>query len=66
MATKTPAPKVRVYTTRKLPLDLLKRMRLVAAMLSVERDKRVTIEQVVNEALAYGVPRLESEAFGDK
>lgn len=58
--------KTRIYTTRKLPLDLLKRMRLLAAMMSAERERRVTIEQVVNEALARGVPLIEREVFDDK
>jgi hypothetical protein len=59
------SPKTRIYTTRKLPLDLLKRMRLLAAMMSADRDRRVTIEQVVNEALTRGVPLLEREVFKD-
>lgn len=58
--------KTRIYTTRKLPLDLLKRLRLLAAMMSAERDRRVTIEQVVNEALTRGIPLIEREVFDDK
>lgn len=62
----SPVAKTRIYTTRKLPLDLLKRLRLLAAMMSAERDRRVTIEQVVNEALTRGIPLIEREVFDDK
>lgn len=56
----TPKPvKVRAYTTRKLPDDFLHRMRILAAFKAAEEKRRVTLEEVVNEVIAKGLPIVE-------
>ena len=55
-------PKLTIaYTTRKMPTDLLKRLRVLAAFQSAEENRRVTLEAMVAEALRRGVPMLERE-----
>jgi hypothetical protein len=51
------------YTTRKFPKDALRRMRVLAAVLSQDKEERVTMETVLNEVIARGLPVLEKEAF---
>ena len=53
------------YTTRKMPTDLLKRMRVLAAMKSADEDRRITLEAIVADALRRGVPLLEKEVLRD-
>ena len=60
------APKTRSYTTRKMPSDFLKRMRMIAAFKSADSDGRITMEWVLNEALKRGLPLIEREVFGEK
>lgn len=58
------SPKMRAYTTRKMPDDILKRMRILAAMKSAEEERRVTLEWVMTEVLRRGLPLLEREVLG--
>ena len=60
------SPRLRSYTTRKMPADFLKRMRMIAAFKSADGEARTTIEWVLNEALRRGLPLIEKEVFGDK
>ena len=59
------ASKTCSYTTRKMPAEYLKRMRMIAAFKSAETDHRVTMEWVLNEALKRGLPLIERDVFGD-
>lgn len=54
-------PRMRAYTTRKIPADLLERLRLLAAAKSVEDNQRCTLETMVTEAIRRGLPELERE-----
>lgn len=57
-------PRVRAYTTRKMPVDLLERLRVVAAMRSATERRRVTLETVITEALTIGLDELERNILG--
>ena len=57
---KTP-PTTRAYTTRSVPLELIDRMRVLASAKTLEDRRRITLEQIVNEALRRGIPILERE-----
>jgi hypothetical protein len=48
-----------VYNTRNLYASLRDRMRLLATKRQVLDKRRVTMEQVMNEALAAGLDQLE-------
>lgn len=56
-------PRLRAYTTRKMPHDLLKRMRIVAALMTADADQRVTLEWVLAEVIRRGLPLLENEVM---
>ena len=56
-----PKARVRAYTTRKMPSELLERLRVLAAVKSAEDGRRCTLEWIVNEALRIGLAQLESE-----
>jgi len=53
--------RMRAYTTRKMPADLLDRLRVLASVKSAEEERRVTLEAMVNEAIERGLPVLERE-----
>jgi hypothetical protein len=53
--------RVRAYTTRKMPADILERLRVLAAMRSAMEKRRITLEEIVNEALTIGLDRLERD-----
>lgn len=46
-----------------MPADVLKRVRLLSAVLSAEGDGRVTMEAVLNRVLEAGLPVVEHEVF---
>lgn len=48
------------YNTRNFRVDLLDRLRVVAAM------RRATIEHVLNLAVKHGLPVLEAEVRGKR
>jgi hypothetical protein len=63
MPRKTPLPpsvKTRPYTTRNLRVDLIERMRLVAAL------EDTTIEDVLNRAVEAGLDTLHRKARGGR
>lgn len=55
--------KVKAYTSRKIPVDFLARMRVLAAMRSADEGERVTLEAVVNEVIRRGLPLVEKEVL---
>lgn len=57
----TPKPRLRAYTTRSFPDDLLKRLRVLAAYESARRNERVTLEQMVADAVRRGITEIEKE-----
>lgn len=54
-------PALRAYTTRKMPADVLNRLRVLASLRSAEEGERVTLESMVTEALRRGLQALEKE-----
>jgi len=54
-------PVTRAYTTRSVPVELIDRMRVLASAKTMEDRQRITLEQIVNEALRRGIPLLERE-----
>ena len=61
MASYKPKRPFRAYTTRKLPLDLLQRLRVLAAAASAKEEDRVTMEAMHAAALRRGIPLLEKD-----
>lgn len=60
------SPKTKAYTTRKMPSELLDRMRVLAAWRTAETGQRVTLEHVFAEVLKRGLPLVEAEVIGRK
>lgn len=61
----TPKPRrTRAYTTRKLPSELLDRIRMLAATKSALTGERVTMEAVVAEVIREGLPVVEEKVTG--
>ena len=55
--------RVKAYTSRKIPVDFIDRMRVLAAMRSATEQRRVTLEQVVNDVIRRGLPLVEREVL---
>ena len=53
----------RAYTSRRMPADLLDRVRLLAATQTAVSGKRATMESVMAEVIRRGLPLVEREVL---